>query len=982
MKNILKKFFLFISIFSFGSGVYGQDHLALIQAVLDDKSKDHKLTSEDLLNWEISDQHEDKSTGVSFYYLTQEFSDLLLHNAISVVAVRNQKAFLSSNGFISDLAQKVETTTATISAKEAILSGAKSLGLKTSGEIKQLEEKNTNHYIFDAKDLSKEEINVRLKLFQINNETVRAVWDLDIYQLDQKHWWHIRIDAQTGELLDKLDWVAHCDVGSGFHAHDGHNPKKENFSTPGSPRLGAGYNVFAIPVESPNHGARSLEINPENLVASPYGWHDIDGASGPEYTTTLGNNVYASEDRNNEDLIGYAPDGGSSLNFDFPLDLNQHPHSNEDAVITNLFYMNNIMHDVWYQYGFDEASGNFQQNNYGNFGMGDDHVFAQAQDGGGMNNANFGTPPDGFNPTMQMYLWSTASSNYLTVNSPSVVGGPYASNPGGFGPAVSSTPITADLVLYDDNTTNPMEACQPAVNGAALNGKIAVIRRGNCNFTEKVANAEAVGAVAVIVINNVGGVAISMGGTDPGIGIPSVMISMADGADLITEIQNGETVNATLQMTSPTLPLDGDFDNVIIAHEYGHGISNRLTGGAASSGCLSNDEQMGEGWSDWFGLMVTIEPGDQQVDARGIGTYASGELPSGGGIRPLPYSTDFNVNNITYTATNNTGGISQPHGIGFVWASMLWDLTWALVDKYGMDSDIYNGTGGNNIAMHLVIQGLKLQGCEPGFIDGRDAILLADEILYDGQNTCLIWEVFANRGLGYSANQGSSSSRTDQTEAFDLPPFIGSSASTQTITSCGEFTWSANNQTYTSPGTYTENMYNIYGCDSIVTLNLTFNTIDAQINIDTDEITLLSTPGYQAYQWVDCDGDFAIINGANNSSFTVSYNGSFAVIINDGSCSDTSACLTIDKVSLAEEVKNQMKIYPNPTNGMVNIDFLESFEETKVKVYDMTGKLVQEFKVENQEEFQFFLKGESGVYTIEVQTPSLTTQRTRLTKLN
>jgi hypothetical protein len=72
--------------------------------------------------------------------------------------------------------------------------------------------------------------------------------------------------------------------------------------------------------------------------------------------------------------------------------------------------------------------------------------------------------------------------------------------------------------------------------------------------------------------------------------------------------------------------------------------------------------------------------------------------------------------------------------------------------------------------MQLVIDGMKLQGCSPGFIDGRDAILQADVLANDGANQCLIWEVFAKRGLGWSASQGSSASRSDQTEAFDLPP--------------------------------------------------------------------------------------------------------------------------------------------------------------------------------------------------------------------
>src|SRR5690554_6845719 len=195
---------------------------------------------------------------------------------------------------------------------------------------------------------------------------------------------------------------------------------------------------------------------------------------------------------------------------------------------------------------------------------------------------------------------------------------------------------------------------------------------------------------------------------------------------------------------------------------------------------------------------------------------------------------------MTYAATNYTGAISQPHGIGFVWTTMLWDLTWALIDKHGMDPDVYNGTGGNNIAMHLVIQGLKLQGCNPGFVDGRDAILQADQLLYNGENTCLIWEVFANRGLGFSADQGSRNSRTDQTEAFDLPPFVGSTYSTETITACESYTWPTNNQEYTTSGSYNAYLLNENGCDSIVTLDLT---------ITASETSTITEVACGSYTW-------------------------------------------------------------------------------------------------------------------------------------
>src|SRR5690606_35324383 len=93
---------------------------------------------------------------------------------------------------------------------------------------------------------------------------------------------------------------------------------------------------------------------------------------------------------------------------------------------------------------------------------------------------------------------------------------------------------------------------------------------------------------------------------------------------------------------------------------------------------------------------------------------------------------------------------------------------------HGFDTDFYNGSGGNNISLALVTEALKLQPSNPGFVDGRDAILAADMALYGGENQCAIWDAFARRGLGDSAIQGSSSSKTDGTEAFDLPPNFSS----------------------------------------------------------------------------------------------------------------------------------------------------------------------------------------------------------------
>ena len=173
---------------------------------------------------------------------------------------------------------------------------------------------------------------------------------------------------------------------------------------------------------------------------------------------------------------------------------------------------------------------------------------------------------------------------------------------------------------------------------------------------------------------------------------------------------------------------DGDLDNGVIIHEYGHGISNRLTG--SSVNCLDNEEQGGEGWSDFFGYMLTMPNGTEPAGGRGMGTYVEGQPTTGPGIRNQKYSTSTSINTETYDTIKTAGG--EPHNIGEVWAEMLWEVNYAMIGKYGFDADLINGTAGNNPTLQLVMDGLKLQPCSPGFVDARDAILSADQADYCG----------------------------------------------------------------------------------------------------------------------------------------------------------------------------------------------------------------------------------------------------------
>lgn len=776
MRRTILLFFFSILAVNF---TFAQDFKTIIKNYLTHQTTDD-FQSSDISDITISSESFSKSLNAHTVYVDQNFQGIKIFNSVSPFLIKNGNVVHTRLSFLSNIAGKTNSTTPAINATSAISKAVSHLGIPAPTGLQLLETKNNHTYLFNNGNISLENIPVELVYHSINEgESLRLAWDLSIYLLDGSHYYSVRIDALNGDLLEIFDLVLSCNFGDQPHFHDNTESvltgfKSEKAFMPFNTNTPK-YRVFPIPLTSPNEGSDQLVTDPSDPIASPFGWHDTDGQPGHEYTTTRGNNVLANEDHLGYNIPGEQADGGTEMLFDFPFDLPQDPYDHVDGSITNLFYMNNIMHDVFYRYGFDEDSGNFQQNNYGNGGAGNDYVIADAQDGYGTNNANFATPPDGQKPRMQMFLWSAPGSvlgTFLTIND-GPLAGQYRSLEADFGPGLTSSGITEDLILVENDgsggSQNPHDACGEITNASALSGKIAVIRRGECDFVSKVEKAQNAGAIAVVMVNNDLGDPIEMGGNNPNINIPSIMIYKQDGEEIINLLQDGTTINATLRddgSGNDPFSRDGDLDNGIIAHEYGHGISTRLTGGRNNVYCLFNEEQMGEGWSDYFALVLTMKPGDQGSDPRGIGTYAIGEGRYGRGIRTYPYTTDFDVNPFTY---NNIKSQVAPHGVGSVWATMLWDLTWAFVDEYGFDEDLYEGSGGNNMALQLVVDGLKLQPCNPGFVDGRDAILQADETVNDGDNKCLIWHAFAKRGLGLSAYQGSSNSKMDGTEAFDVP---------------------------------------------------------------------------------------------------------------------------------------------------------------------------------------------------------------------
>ncbi len=610
----------------------------------------------------VTDEYTSDHNGVTHVYLQQTHNGTKVSGAVATVNVQKGVAVYSGQRFIRDLAKHVAAQQ-TLTTQQAIDVAVRNVAAE-AGAVR-----GTPVLVYR----------------KLSNGTARLSYNAQVVSED--HWWNIFVDAENGSVVAKENFVdQHQDNASiaartvrPEHAHAVKPALRNQILPPQQVDDGSSYNVFPMPLESPLDGPRSVVSNPASATASPFGWHDTDGKAGPEYTITRGNNVNAYHDTvgatvttaqtgtvnvggaNSADPLSQ-PDGGAGLDFNHLIPTyDATPAVYRDAAVDNLFYWNNVMHDVTHGYGFDEEAGNFQETNYTGLGKGGDHVLAEAQDGTyhapGTSppalNANFATPPEGQSGRMQMYLW-----------------------------------VDAFRALTGDRNR-----------------------------------------------------------------VPSHQVR------------------------------DGDLDGGVIAHEYGHGISNRLVGGPSNVSCLrSHDEREGEGWSDWWSYALTMRKGDDGATPRGIGNYVVyyDQGRSARGIRITPYSTDMKVNPSTYKTIKTA---AEPHGVGYVWATMLWDMYWNLVDEHGFNPNPYEPwhTGGNNLALQLVVDGMKFAPCEPGFVDARNAIIAADAALtgdpangVPGENECLIWKTFARRGLGLSADQKNPANKTDGVEGYDVPAHCSS----------------------------------------------------------------------------------------------------------------------------------------------------------------------------------------------------------------
>ena len=856
--------FLLIFMVSFG---FAQNNNELIQAYLNLNKDKLNLSQNDISDWYVESTGNSESTKIDNYYIKQRVQGIDVFNAVSNVWIKNNQVVNVVNGFTSNVSDKINTIHPNLTVLDALNKLFLNLGLVLNNNT-IIETVSEKEFKISNGLLINEPIRAKL-VFQTVGKNLKLAWDFDFYTQDHLHMWSVRVDAISGNILDKHDGVISCsfDTNRDRNSYCSNEKNKINFFELAYKNnllnqiQGGSYTVIPFNFESPNHTSFQTITNPETANASPKGWHDTNTLSGnlaaSKYTITRGNNAWAQADYGNTNPSAAAsnsPNGGTSLVFNFPYGgTGVASNTYIDAANTNLFYMNNICHDIWFQYGFNEANGNFQKTNYTPVAApaSNDFVFADAQDGSTatpptFNNANFSSGVDGTNGRMQMYLWTYRKVlQLLNINSPSDIAGFKNASDNSFNPGHVDVPVTpsflqTDFALYEDGSndvgqTDGADACSLATNAALLNGKIVVVRRSTstanggtpCSFAIKVKNAQMAGAIAVIVVNNdstAPNQLIGMAGADASITIPAISVSLNVGEAIIAKIKVG-IVNGKIQSpeaTSAFVNTDGDFDNGVVAHEFGHGISTRLSGGRNNSSCLQNYDQMGEGWSDWFALMLQLKPTDTSTTAKSLATFVLNQPITGAGLRSYRYTTDMSVNPLTFT-NSNTPVPTDPTDTGYryvtgdFWATVLYDLSWAYIGKYGYDDNKYTGTGGNNKVMRLVLDGIKLQPCSPGIVNGRDALIAADQATTGGKDYCLITEVFRRRGVGLNASSGDTNDCSDQVE--DFTPFPAGS-----------------NCTLATNYFQNEELFRIYPNPTNGLLNIRINNYVGKVNIQVVDI--------------------------------------------------------------------------------------------------------------------------------------------------
>jgi|21_taG_2_1085346.scaffolds.fasta_scaffold02376_4 hypothetical protein len=302
------------------------------------------------------------------------------------------------------------------------------------------------------------------------------------------------------------------------------------------------------------------------------------------------------------------------------------------------------------------------------------------------------------------------------------------------------------------------------------------------------------------------------------------------------------------------------------------------------------------------------------------------------------------------------------------------DVVTACNSYIWIDNNTY--TASNNTATHTITGGAA-NGCDSivtlnltinNTATGTDVITACNSYTWIDNNTYTTSNNIATHTITNGAANGCDSIVT-------LNLTINNTATgTDVVTACNSYTWIDNNTYTSSNSTATHTITNgaANGCDSVVTLNLTINTVDNSTSTQgNDSITANATGA--TYQWLDCNNNYAIISGATNQLFVAAANGSYAVEVTQNGCTDTSACVNVTGVGIDDiSIENTITIFPNPSNGLFTIKTQDHENQTiNLLVINTLGKVIDEISFTNKAELNLTEQAK-GIYYLRLSTDNHT----------
>lgn len=169
----------------------------------------------------------------------------------------------------------------------------------------------------------------------------------------------------------------------------------------------------------------------------------------------------------------------------------------------------------------------------------------------------------------------------------------------------------------------------------------------------------------------------------------------------------------------------------------------------------------------------------------------------------------------------------------------------------------------------------------------------------------------------------------------------GETSATINASTCSIYLSPSGNYVWSTAGTYFDTIPNAAGCDSVITIVLTINPLDNSVTNNSPSLS--ANQSGASYQWIDCNNGNSVIPGETNQNFNATVNGSYAVIVTMGNCSDTSACETVMNTGFIQASSvSELQVYPNPASTEITINIAAG---QNILITDLSGRTIEAYRV-------------------------------------